>query len=72
MDGVKKSSGYIMVSPDDVPTLKQMEDAIARLNKTIAILTRCRGDNDEDPQSLVFVASFLETFVNNHKKQLKK
>ena len=72
MGELKKSSGYIMLSPEDVPTIQQIEDAISRLNKTIAITSRCRGDKDEDPQSLVFVSSFLQSFLNTYKKQLKK
>ena len=72
MDELKKTSGYIMVSPEDVPTISQIQDAISRLNKTVNVLFKIRGDQDENPESLVMVASFLESFVNTYKKQLRK
>lgn len=72
MERLKGSEAYIMVAPDDVPTIAQLMEAFTRLTKDAAVIGRCRGYKDEDPASLALVASFIETFVQKYKKQLRK
>lgn len=72
MERLKGSDAYILVAPDEVPTIVQLLEAVTRLTKDAAVIGRCRGHKDEDPASLALVASFLETFVQKYKKQLRK
>lgn len=72
MERLKGSDAYILVAPDEVPTIAQIEDAVSRLTKDAAVIGRCRGQKDEDPHNLALVASFLETFIQKYKKQLRK
>ncbi len=68
----KSLGDYIMLDPEEVPTAKQIEEAVERLKKDFEILSKMRGNNDPDPQSLQYVSSFLEMLAQKYKKRLKK
>jgi len=69
----KSSLGdYIMVAPDDVPSIDEIEVAVETLKKCANLYRTMRGRKDPPPEPLDMTASFLETFILKYRKQLKK
>ncbi len=63
----------IIISTGDVPTYKEIIDAVSRLRKDYKLLTKIRGTKDqEDPESMQIVAAFLEMLAKREKKNLPK
>lgn len=63
---------YIMLDPDDVPTVQEMEHAVGVLKKCGDLYKTMKRRKDPPPESMEMVASFLETFIAKYEKQMKK
>lgn len=63
---------YINLDPDDVPSIEELEIAAETLKKCAKLYGEMRGRKDPPPEPLDMAASFLETLVLKHKKQLRK
>ena|SRR5688500_5964200 len=64
-------SKSLVLNSSDLPTQKELVDAISRLQKDFKLLQRVRGKNDtEDPESFKKVIGLLEILVKRDKKSL--
>ena len=58
----KSFGNYIMIDPEEIPTKKQLQSTIARLEKTIEILTKL--PNDKWPvKDLKITVSYLKLLM---------
>jgi len=63
----------IILTSNDVPTFKELLDAVSRLRKDYLLLTRIKGSKDkENPESMKIVAAFLEMLAKREKRNLSK
>ena len=63
----------IMLNAEDLPTAKNLVDAISRLSKDYRLLSKFQGTKDiEDPESFRRVVGFLEMLVKREKRNLPK
>jgi hypothetical protein len=63
----------IILHSGDLPSVKVFVDAISRLKKDHALLSKIRGSKDiEDPESFIHMVSFLESVLLKEKRKLSK
>lgn len=63
----------IIIGTDDLPSYKEIVDATSRLRKDHKLLTKIRGNKDqESPESMKAVAAFLEMLAKREKRNLPK
>jgi hypothetical protein len=69
----KKAIGeYILIDPEDVPTLEDVEDAVKAMDRLSAVLKEFKRKDDPDPARLARVKSFLRLIAERESKRLKR
>lgn len=70
---MSKSKGqYLLIDPDDLPTLSTIKEAVKRLRKDADLLTKLPSNREPDPKTLRAAADFLDQLSSAYKNQFPK
>lgn len=71
MSAIGSLAQYILIHPEDAPTISELKNTILRLRKDAEIL-KDFSRKKENPKDFLAIAKFLESLLERERNRLRK